>query len=93
LDFSDDLWHTLEISGTITFTTTNLTAGKLKRIFCTVTGSPPYDINTPGWLKVAQTPYGGGEVDGLNSFIIELISWGTTDAEVTYKLDRKVLEI
>jgi hypothetical protein len=92
LDFSDDLWHTLEISGTVTFTTSNLTAGKLKRIFCTVVGVPPYDVNPPaGWIKIAQTPSGGGEIASSDPFVIELISWGTADATVTYRLDKKVL--
>lgn len=93
LDFSSDDWFTLEISGNLTLTATNLTPGKVKRIYCTVTGSPPYSIFLPvGWTKLRNAPFGGSEIEDLFQFVLEITSFGSTDSLVTFSMDKKVVE-
>jgi hypothetical protein len=69
------------ITGAITFTTSNLKAGRRVTVKGTADGSGPYNFTFPGgWVFVGSAA--PASLAASKTFLLELFSYGTTDADV-----------
>ena len=87
VDFSDSNLQKLvlhENDSDLTITTSNRAAGRTVRLFidCSASLSPP-TISAPSWITF------GLDISSFSGtyLIMELTSWGTTDAEITAQIE------
>ena len=84
LDFLDRARRILALTGDITFTTSNLVAGRSLELRIAADGTPR-NFTFPAWVFVgAAAP---ASIAASKKGLLRLVSWGTTDADVTATWD------
>lgn len=83
VDFSGTSMRTISLSGNVTFAASNLYAGGRVTIRILCDGSSRTLAWNASWIAIgAPLP---GSITASKYAEVELISWGTTDADVTVK--------
>jgi hypothetical protein len=86
IDFSESNLQSIDVDSdpsgaSITLATSNLAAGRTVKLRINDTGSMGITVTEPSWVTMGADISSGVTAGGMA--VVELTSWGTTDADVT----------